>query len=90
MNVGEVELYLRDEDNTFCFLINKALTNGQYIRNFNMPSQLLSKRSQPKEEWAYLQQLKLANTDRSDVTAVVGADVPEAFMQLDIRKGMDS
>ena len=34
--------------------------------------------------------MKLANIDPSDVTVVVVADVPEAFMQLDIRKGTES
>lgn len=54
-----------------------------------MPSHFLPKGFQPKE-WAYLQELELANIEPRNITVIVGADVPGALIQLDIKKDKES
>ena len=54
-----------------------------------MPGQFLPLHIQQNGEWAHLQGLKLSHMNPSDVMVVIGADVPEAFVQLDIRNGKE-
>ena len=54
-----------------------------------MPAQFLSIYFPQHGERAHLQGLKLANFNPSDAMVVIGADIPEAFIQLHIRKGKE-
>ena len=54
-----------------------------------MPAQFLPLHFQQNEEWAHLQGLKLSNVNPSDAMVVIGANVLEVFIQLDIRKGKE-
>ena len=52
-----------------------------------MPAQFLPIHFHQNGEWAHQQGLKLANINLSNAIVLTGADVPEVFIQLDIRKG---
>ena len=54
-----------------------------------MPSQHLPLGFHSDEKWAYIQNLKLDYVNPTKVTLVTGVDVPEAFIQRDIKKGGD-
>ena len=74
-----------DNNNTSSFVIKAALAIEK--EKFNMPSQQLPSGYESNNTWQYLHGLQLVNVEPSKVTVVIGADVPEAFIQLDIKRG---
>ena len=51
-----------------------------------MPSQHLPLGFHSDDKWVYIQNLKLDDINPSKTTVVIDADVPEAFIQWDIKK----
>ena len=84
LNEHEIKSYVTDKENTSIFHINKALAIKR--ERFNSSAQFLPLHFQQNGEWTHLQGLKLSNINPSDAMVVISADVPEAFIQLDIRK----
>ena len=85
INVQEVEIQVIDNNNTSSFVIKEALAIEK--EKFNMPSQQLPSGYESNNTWQYLHGLQLVNVEPSKVTVVIGADVPEAFIQLEIKRG---
>ena len=84
IRVKEVKLQILDHGNTSIFHIDGALSKEN--EKFDLPSQHLPLGVHSDEKWAYIRNLKLADVNPSKVTLVIGADVPEAFIQRDLKK----
>ena len=87
INVDEIKLYVIGGENTSSFHKDKVLVIKR--ERFNMQAQFLPVHFQKNGEWAHLQRLKLANINPNNLMVVSDVNVPEDFIQLDIRKGKE-
>ena len=87
IKVNEVFLKIFDDEqeNALCIPVLFTITKNM----FKMPTQKLRKSSKfVLEGYHYLKGIKLANVPPSELTLFVGSNAPEAFMQLELRRGM--
>ena len=56
-------------------------------RMFNMPSQGSLDLTGNSDQLEHLQDLQIPKINASDVTILIGANAPDAFLQVDLRKG---
>ena len=88
VKVNEVFLKIFDDEqeNALCIPVLFTITKNM----FKMPTQKLRKSSKfVLEGYHYLKGIKLANVPLSELTVFVGSNAPDAFMQLELRRGME-
>ena len=87
IKVNEVFLKIFDDkqENTLCIPVAFTITKNM----FEMPTQKLRKSSTfVLEGYHYLKGIKLADLPPSQLIVLVESNAPDAFMQLELRRGM--
>ena len=87
IKVNEVFLKISDDEQEHALCIPVAFTITKNM--VKMPTQKLCKSSKfVLEGYHYLKGIKLADAPPSELTVLVGSNAPDAFMQLEQRRGM--
>ena len=86
IKVKEVSLTILDGEQENALHIPSAFSIPRSM--FNMPSQKQSKSAKSAlEGYHHLKGTKLAHVPASEVTILVASDIPDAFLQLELRRG---